>query len=264
MTVELALTLHDPENRMYVQAQRAIPRLVEIFNGIAIRPSAITNPGILTLFSAVDARLDLSSPLIAVGAGLGLARSQAVALALKSQASHVMYCDCDRVLHWAEYYPDELAGVAERLIENDFTVLGRTKQAFATHPQVQRDTEAIINKVFHLVSGWDWDVGAGARGLSRRAVETILAGCQDENLSNDVSWPLFLRAQGGFSFCHIHTEGLEFETTDRYKTEVEVAGDREAWIEQFDADPQRWLERLDLARGHVQAMMDFIEPPPSA
>ena len=241
-----------------MQAKKVLPVLVEIFAAIAIRPSRETHPDVLSLFSSAGGWLDETAPARPTGAGLGLARSQAVALALRAETPCVMYCDGDRALHWGQFYPRELAEVVCRLNEADFTILGRTARAFNTHPQVQRDTEAIINRVFKLVSGWDWDVGAGARGLSRRAAEAILAGCRDENLSNDVSWPLFLRAQGGFSISQILADGLEFETPDRFDAEVAAAGGREAWVEQFDADPARWLARLELARGHLQAMMTFI------
>jgi hypothetical protein len=255
--VALAVTLHDPENRLYEQARRVLPVLAEVFSAIALRPSATTNPGVLSLFAAGGAHIDFSTPPAKDGAKLGLARRAAVALALKCDAPFVLYCDCDRALHWAEHHPQELAQTAGRLTEHDFTVLGRTPRAFDTHPRVQRDTEAIINHVFGLVSGWEWDVSTGARGLARCAAEAILAGCFDENLSTDVSWPLFLRSAGGFSLGYLQTEGLEFETPDRYGREVALAGGREAWLEQFDADPQRWLERLELARGHLQAMMPY-------
>ena len=42
------------------------------------------------------------------------------------------------------------------------------------------------------------------------------------------------------------TEGLEFETADRYADQVAAAGGLDAWIAQLDADPQRWVERLEL------------------
>ena len=89
-----------------------------------------------------------------------------------------------------EFYPEELRRVAQQITQFDFTILGRTPRAFATHPRIQRDTEAIINHVFERVSDRAWDTGAGARGLSRRAAETIVTGCLDDAISNDVTWPL--------------------------------------------------------------------------
>jgi len=69
--------------------------------------------------------------------------------------------------------------------------------SFHSHPRVQRDTEAIVNHVFQVISGYDWDVMAAARGLSRPASEAILDRCFDEEISTDVSWPLCLRSLGG-------------------------------------------------------------------
>src|SRR5581483_3783496 len=79
---------------------------------------------------------------------LGGARRSCVELALLMDAQAVLYCDFDRALHWAERYPDELAAIAAGASVHDCTVLGRTPRAFASHPRVQRDTEAIINRVY--------------------------------------------------------------------------------------------------------------------
>jgi hypothetical protein len=186
-------------------------------------------------------------------------------MALQQSPSFILYCDFDRVLHWVEYYPVELDNVSQRIQGYDFTVLGRTERAWQTHPRVQRDTEAIINHVFQLVSGLDWDMGTGARGLSLQAAQVILSGCADDNLSTDVSWPLYLRGldptRKGYTQACILTEGLEFETQDRHSDAVKTAGGLDVWLYQFDADPQRWLERMELASGHIRAMLKYVKPP---
>jgi hypothetical protein len=255
----LAITYHDPEGRLCEQLRRALPILLEIFSGLAVRASHASSPRSISLLDSVEAlviqeqRRRTSNP-----PHLGIARREAIALALKTESSSIMYSDGDRVLHWAERHPAELARVAEQLPECDFTVMGRTDRAFQSHPRVQRDTEAIINHVFEMASGKPWDVTAGARGLSRRSAEAILKGCFDEDLSTDVSWPLYLRSLGGFSFAYLRTEGLEFETPDRYGREIEDAGGHAEWMRQFDSDVERWVGRLDLARGHVAAMLPYV------
>jgi hypothetical protein len=88
---------------------------------------------------------------------------------------------------WYAPYPQELAQVSQQLPHHDLTVLGRTERAFASHPRAQRDTEAIVNHVFSLVTGYAWDVTAAARGLSRPAIEALVAGCFDDEFSTDVS-----------------------------------------------------------------------------
>src|SRR5439155_8292894 len=124
---------------------------------------------------------------------IGLSRRAVVALALQLSPGFVMYCDFDRALHWAEHHPPELAEITKHITGHDFTILGRTQRAYDSHPRVQRDTETIINHVFAVVSGKKWDVSAAARGLSRRAAQAIVAGCPDDKISTDVSWPLFIQ-----------------------------------------------------------------------
>ena len=69
---------------------------------------------------------------------LGRARRAALELALEWDPAAILFCDFDRVLHWAECYPDGLARVVTDLAARDFTVLGRTARAFASHPRIQR------------------------------------------------------------------------------------------------------------------------------
>jgi hypothetical protein len=257
--VVLAATHHDPDGRLYAQTARVLPLLVRMFDMIAVQATHATEERAIALLSSAGARVrrETTDHLIGLDV-LGRARRAAVEWALDQGAPTILFCDFDRALHWAEYYPDELAHVAARLAGNDFTVLGRTARAFATHPRIQRDTEAVVNHVYATVSGRGWDVTAAARGLSRRGAAAILAGCPDESIGTDVSWPLFIDRAGGLTLGYMATEGLEFETADRYTDEVAAAGGLERWIAQLDADPRRWIERLELARIEVAAALPYL------
>lgn len=258
MDITLAILYHDPQGRLYDQIVRQLPALTNIFGGLAVRASAIASPKSLERFAAAGARIQQESPHDATrGPEIGQARREALELALRLDHPFILYCDGDRALHWADRYPQELAQVAATIPQHDFTVLGRTQRAFDSHPRTQRDTEAIINHVFAQVSGKAWDVTAGARGVSRQAAQTILDQCPDQAISTDVSWPLCLLRAGGFSLGHLATEGLEFETADRHGEEVARAGGAEQWKNRLDADPRRWVERLDLARVEVEAMVAY-------
>jgi len=260
MDVALAVTYHDPQGHLGQQIVRTLPTLTNIFGGLTVRASHIANKRSLALFVSAGALVQVQSlEQAAEGPKLGMARRAAVALALQLNCPFVFYCDCDRILHWADWYPEELARVAACVADYDFTMLGRTNRAFDSHPHIQRDTEAIVNHVFQVVSGHAWDVVAGARGLSRRAAEAILAGCSDEQVSTDVSWPLFLKRAGGFSLGYIPAEGLEFETADRYGDDVARVGGQAQWLAQLDADPRQWAHRLDLARLEIEGMVPYVE-----
>lgn len=259
MNVVLAATQHDPDGRLYDQAARVLPALLRIFAGIAIQATYATQARSIELFRSAGTlvRHETDTQFNSLPK-LGAARRAAIELGLRLDAPTLLFCDFDRALHWAERYPDELARVAAQLADHDFVVLGRTERAFATHPRVQRDTEAIINRVYASASGLPWDVTAAARGLSRRAAAAILEGCPEQSIGTDVAWPLFLQRAGGFSLGYAATEGLEFETADRFADQVAAAGGLEQWVAQIDADPRQWANRLDLARIEVEAAIPYV------
>jgi hypothetical protein len=257
--VVLAATHHDPEGRLYGQTLRVLPRLARHFAGIAIQTTHASQQRSLDLLAGAGALIQQEAAESSSLVLLGHARRTALELGLRLYAPAMLFCDFDRALHWAEYYPDELARVVSRLGEYDMTVLGRTERAFASHPRIQRDTEAIANTVFASVSRYGWDVTAAARGISRQAAEAILAGCHEPSVGTDLAWPLFLQRRGGFTLGYRATEGLEFETADRYADQVVAAGGVHAWMARLDADPQRWVERLDVARAEVAAATPYLE-----
>ncbi|HEU5102359.1 MAG TPA: hypothetical protein VFU22_25225 [Roseiflexaceae bacterium] len=256
----LAATHHDPDGRLYDQATRILPALARYFGGIAIQATHASQQRSLDLLAGVGALIQRedtpdSSSLVL----LGHARRAALELGLRLEMPTILFCDFDRALHWAEFYPDELADVVSRLGEYDMTVLGRTERAFASHPRIQRDTETIVNTVYASVSQHGWDVTAATRGISRRAAEAILVGCHEQSIGTDMAWPLFLQRRGGFTLGYRATDGLEFETADRYADQVAASGSVYAWMARLDADPQRWAERLDVARAEVAAATPYVE-----
>ncbi len=259
MNVALAIIYHDPHSRLTNLLTRVAPLLRRTFAGIAVQASAIASEQSLTVFQALGARIGRDTPDQPGGAPLllGRARRNALRLAQDLGTSHLLYFDADRLLHWADTYPDELTDAVAHIADADLTIFGRTPRAFATHPQTQRDTEAIINRVFAAITNHAWDVTSAGRGLSQRAATAILDGCPDEQISVDVTWPLHLWLSGAFSIGYRELEGLEFETPDRYTPEVAAAGSLTLWMQQIDADPQRWAHRLNIARIQTEAMIPY-------
>jgi hypothetical protein len=254
--VALAVIQYDPSGLLFDQTVRVLPRLQRIFADIAIFANAATAPHSIAYLRDHGVRVTADATQVGLN-HLGWFRRAAVQLALQGPCPFIFYCDFDRILHWMEFHPQELSDVAQQITAHDFTILGRTPRAFATHPRIQRDTEVIINHVFERITDRAWDIGAGARGLSRRAAEAIVTSCLDDQISNDVTWPLCLQQLRGFTLGYIETEGLEFETPDRFPAEVAQAGGVAQWSEQLDDDPQHWAMRLELARIEVAAMLPF-------
>ena len=256
MNVALAVIQYDPAGLLFDQTVRMLPQLQQVFADIAVFANAATAAHSIAYLDGHGVRVVAEAKQVGLE-HLGTFRRSAIELALQGSCPYILYCDFDRILHWIEFHPQELTEVAQQITAHDFTVLGRTPRAFATHPRIQRDTEAIINHVFARVTDRLWDTGAGARGLSRRAAAAIVASCLDDQISVDVTWPLCLQQRDGFSFGYLETEGLEFETPDRFSNEVAQAGGVQAWSEQLDDDVQHWAHRLELARIEVAAMLPF-------
>ena len=149
-------------------------------------------------------------------AEIGTSRRRAVALALETDDEHFHYCDADRVLHWWMNYPNELRNLIESVIMKvDYSAIGRTPRAFATHPLVQREAEYVCNRVFALLyDGRDGtlDVCAGSCGFSRQAGELILRRSHEPTNATDAEWPMLVNNCPDYTLQFIETEGLEFET----------------------------------------------------
>ncbi len=258
-SVALATTYHDPQGVLYAQLAQHLPWLQQLFTGIAVNASPELHLPTVKLLR--EAGVDLVQEPRAVQQdgvpALGQVRRAVVGQALSLKTAVVMYCDGDRLLHWAERYPDELAAVVGQLSTHDFTILGRTERAFASHPRIQSETEVLINKMYTQLSGYNWDITAAARGFSRAAAQAIVDRCLDDSIGVDASWPLFLQQAGGFTMTTIATEGLEFETATQYPTAVAAAGGEESWKAGLDADPNRWAFRLNVARVEFESMVPY-------
>ncbi len=262
MTTALTMVYHDPAGRMCEQIERTLPIIMSIFPDVIAQTNATANEQSLLILQRAGVKVyTTQSTSASNGSRIGRLRRQVVEHALRdTHDSYIIYCDADRVLHWAEYYAEEFRATSEAVRKFDFTVLGRTPRAFESHPRTQRDTETIINRLFGQISGFSWnDVTSGARGLSRAAAEVIVAQVEDDELSTDVSWPLYLQQHSGWSLGYLETDGLEFETADRFGDEVAAAGGLAAWLDRLENDPREWAARLELARVEVAAMLPYVQ-----
>ncbi len=249
----LAATHNDPEDAMLAQALRVLPRLHELYDELVVLVSPDTGRRTCEMLAARKVRVERQTQPADIDT-LGLTRLDTLRHAAAT-ASHLHFCDWDRVIHWAEFYPDELREVVDAIPHHDLLILGRTARAFATHPRVQRDTEAMINHVFSLAFGQELDVTAASRGFSRRAVDLLLAlEVPEPSSGNDCAWPLYLARVPDLVVGYAATEGLEWETPDRYTDEIAAAGGLDVWMANYDAAPERWEFRLRLALLEVAAV----------
>jgi hypothetical protein len=241
--VSLAATLHDPGCADLAATIAAAGDLARRYAGMVISATEETPDRALEPLVAVGARVTKHpSDYREIGwRRLGAVREAATI------APAVHLCDFDRLLHWQRYWPDELDTIIAHVATNDLLLLGRTARAWATHPAHQRETEQVANRVVSHLYGAEVDVCSGSRGLSRRAIEYLATHGRVHDVGTDGEWPILLRRAGGFRCQHIPTEGLEFETADRFPAEVARAGSLTAWNAERDREADRWVFRTRLA-----------------
>jgi len=174
-------------------------------------------------------------------------RHHAVRIALDKQAGAIHYCDLDRLIHWVECYPDEIGQVVRRIGEADCLITGRTERAWSTHPRCMAETEPMFSMVFSYLLGIKADFGAGSMGLSRRAAEYVIAnGSAEWGWAIDTAWPLMLH-RTGFTLGYQATEGLEWESADRYRDMAADAETRVRLAAEMDQDAAAWKHRAYVA-----------------
>ncbi|HFD39549.1 MAG TPA: hypothetical protein ENJ31_06840 [Anaerolineae bacterium] len=258
--ITLVATVHQPTERLTPMIATHLPALTGLYDAVIAYCSPETHPAIRNLLRRRGVRVQVNDGEPGDIHTIGQVRRRAVRAGLETGAAHLQMCDFDRAIHWAARYPDELARVIAALPDYDLLVLGRTARAWATHPPYQAETEPLFNKVFALATGLEWDVGAGSRGISRRAARRLLQLSQERTVGVDAEWPLLLLREPGFRVGYRACEGLEFETADRFGPEIEAAGGYAAWEAQISADPRQWAFRLEIAALIAQAVVRYGQP----
>lgn len=242
--------MHDPEGRMVGATKLLIDRLLEMYEAVVVAPTSHTSPDMLdALRGATVELLEESNSRIGVG------RRHALRMGLRTNASHLQYCDFDRILHWIGRYPEELISTLEELQKYDYTIIGRTDRAFASHPRVQRDTEAITNHAFSLWFGQPVDISAGSCGVSRRAAALLLEKSVAPTNATDAEWPALVWATRKMAVGFVRTEGLEFETPDYFADEITQAGSLEAWLEERSRPLTAWIARTRLTLESLESIL---------
>lgn len=233
-----------------------LPQLEQVYRGIVISvpPEAAGSDDVRNLELPPGV-------FVAVTADWSHGRHAALSRALETNATHIHYADFDRILHWVETRAQEWRETVAAIETSDCLIIGRTAQAFQTHPQVLQQTEKIINSVLSHLLGKPLDLGAGSRGFSRRAAQFLMANSPPGRaLGTDAEWPVLLH-RAGFALDHIEVDGLDWESADHRQQRVADAEEQRHTAEMYDADPKRWARRVQIAQEIVHAGLDAMQRP---
>ena len=253
--IALIATLHDPAGRMVPFLSSSLPLITELYHSARIIGTPASAAETLTGLEEAGLHVDRDGT-----AQIGANRRRLLARALgEGDTAFFHYCDFDRLLYWATHHPGELRRVVTEVIPRaDYTALGRTPAAFASHPPVQRACEELTNDVFAFLfqttgphrgiagserPGEKMDVTAGSCGISRAAARRLVAESREPTNATDAEWPMLVAHADGLTVAFARTEGLAFETATFFGAS--------AYAEANTAD--NWQKRVALAHNSIAA-----------
>lgn len=260
--VVLIAATYDPEGQIGALLPEQLPLLLSHFAHVAVLCRDGTAPETFARLVAggVEVLRNPDLPVNPRPAMLHIAHA-------RPEWAFVHMEDLDSALHWAWRWPDELDHIHITLHAYDFALLGRSARAIATIPDAQRLTEAVINTMFAACTGGvaDWrivpddsgapvDICTGAWGFSRRGIVSLATQIQEMSIGFHAEWPLIARDTPGLRCAYLPTEGLEYETADRYAPEITAAGGYDAWVAESESNPARWRQRTQ----YINEVADFL------
>jgi len=247
MALVFSTTVHDEQGHLTEKLCALMPQLQKRFQSIAVLITQTTDESIKNIFTDNNAHIDYAEPNIDHA---GRHRRRALELALNEpQMTHILRTDLDHLLRWIEQAPTELDHILENIQRSDYTVIGRGPNATATLPDRLREPEKIINHIFALTTGHQWDPSMGACALSRKAATLIVQKSTIDTVGNDVEWPL-LCLQNRLDVQQIEAEGLTYQTEENYAQNAQ---------DTLDQDPTAWAFRMKLAYQQTLAMLPYMD-----
>lgn len=239
--VALASPHHDPSGKLLKDEKTAVKILKNIFDTANVSLSHLTDKRVRALLKDSGFHTTTRQE----DGNISSRYTGALQLALEDSVDYIMLIDFDRAIHWALHYEDELSTVVEDLRTSEgFTSYVRSSRAFETHPLTQRQTEIVINQIASTVVGQQVDIVSGAYGMDRETAALVSKKGNKEDFSF-YGQILALPFHEGVKINRLEVEGLEWETPDQFREEINKVGYIQ-WLHNFES-LEEWEKRLTLA-----------------
>jgi hypothetical protein len=250
-------TLHDPHGS-YLAALEERAGALGWYSAVYVCATASTDERVVSALRALGTVVEIRPERKP-----GVARRLTVELANRDGRTSMHYCDFDRWLHWVGRFPDELRSLQKTVAEMEprpwYVCFGRTPRAYATHPEVQQLAERATSRAFELVIGREIDATAGSCWLSAEGAEIIVQHSIEPTMGTDLEWPSLVWRHDPRRVAMVHTEGLEFESTEFSQSAAEIG--EAAWIEETYQRPEMWQMRFQLAADSIAALNRVLSMP---
>src|ERR1035437_631139 len=246
--VALATPLHDPKGLILPILKQNGQKLKEIYAAnIAVNVTPQTNKETINLLKEFGFNVQVSKE-----GSIGEDYRNAIQLALSLNTSFIHLLDFDRALHWADRFSDELKNVEQQIAHYvGYVSFVRSKKAFETHPITQRSTETAVNAIASEVAGMGVDIMSGSLGMERDLAQLVIKESKRDDFGFYAE-PLMIAKKHNCPINTIEVEGLEWETPDQYKEQIEKYG-YSAWLAKFQSLGE-WEKRVKLLDQTTQVL----------
>ena len=259
MSFALAATLHDVVGALDADVRALLPVLRDLYPaGVCVATSPPTAASTRRLLE--DADVHAGSPR---ANERGPLYRRSLARAVASGADRVHYLDFDRALHYASTMRAEYAALLRLAARHDVLLVGRTERAHRSHQRPLYATELIANRVMCDRLGWTGRVDflVPSFVLPREQAMRLTKASRARNETMYGEWAVLV-ATSAPTIAYVECRGLDWETPDRHRADVEATG-LDAFRDAQDT-PEEWTMRRRLAeavvRGFDRARPSGVDP----
>lgn len=253
-TVLLSSTLHDPELKLMSLMKPILPMIKNLFFEKIVCCTPSTGEDVRKLLKAEGFIVLVGNSMDQVG-NYKLSIENTLDYIDNSKVQKIFYIDFDRLIHWINVYPGELSTILSDKIDVDYLHIGRTSRAFETHPPTQKDTENIINEIGSKILGFSEtrDIISVCFLISKELGEHIIKIRNNTITGFYSSWPIIFWNLANLK-RYIEVEGLEWETPDQFKDEIDKIG-YDKWLMKFQS-ANEWKKRVKMLH---EGLLEFYQ-----
>lgn len=246
LDVALAATLHDPRGRLADDIARFLPRLQELYRGLAVATSPLTAARVRALLER--AGVHAGTPAANVRGPL---YRLSVRRALATGAGRVHYLDLDRTLHWLRRAPRELRAALRVAGRHRVLVLGRTPKAHRSHHEPLWATEVLANRLVatRLGIARPLDLLVPSFVAERELATHLLERSRARDAAVYGEWAAVVLGLVP-EVAYLECRGLDWETPDYHRRAVRRIG-LAAWRRR-QATPAEWALRVEMAAAFLR------------
>lgn len=224
-----------------------LPEVERVYEGMAVVATSDTSPVVVDYLRRSDWEFSV------MPRKAGLARREALRLAMDAGADLIHVVDLFQLLHWLESRPEELRSILDADMRWPLTVIGRSEAVIEDSPGPLREAHRLVALFTEVAFGQPLDLMSGCRTMTREAGEAILRESVAEGSEVDGEWVAIVQEAFDTPVHSTEVIGLRHFDEAVTLTMPEDPGPRVDW-----GSPFTWVQVMETCLAVCRAA---ISPP---